>query len=229
MKVDLRLESKQIWSGQKSLGPDTALIVEHNELTGLGVEQGVIHATLPNHIDMVFAAGQNLVVVESKRLGDFLSSWFKSRLSRQITTLIDTGHRPLLLLRWTTVPSLDPPAKAWQTTWWSDIVRYQQLGVTVAFGPYLDAEVPSVIDGFRKPLAGGRNPLAAIERTDQRRSEPGHNGWFLKNIKGIGPVTAMHLHARFGSTRAALTASNELWRNENISPAVIANRAAALK
>ena len=216
------------------VGPATSLLCEWNELSHLGTKEGVIHRTLPGHIDMVFAAGDTIVVVESKKVGDFLSSWSSGRLSRQINTLLATGHRALLLLRWerAAVPdfeefstSLGVPRKI---AWWSDLARYQELGVIVAFGPRLDCAVPSALAGLRPVLAGGRNPLAAIARTDRRRGA-GDPWSFLQNIKGIGPTTAAKLHKTFGSTAAALSATDEQWKAVGVSAAIIERRNAALE
>ena len=207
------------------MGPATSLFCEHSELKSLGAKEGVVHRTLPEHLDMLFAAGENVVGVESKRLGDFMSSWACGRLSRQISTLLSFTDRALLLLRWeyyqmpplSLSPEMVGPAKI---SWWADIARYQQLGVTVAFGPRLDRDVPAVLATLRPVLAGGRNPLAAIVRTDRRRGA-GDPWSFLQNIKGIGPTTAAKLHSTFGSTLAALAATDEQWRTAGVSAAVI--------
>ena len=214
------------------MGPVTSLFCEHNELKSLGAKEGVVHRTLPEHIDMVFAAGENVVGVESKRLGDFMSSWACGRLSRQINTLLSFTDRTLLLLRWeycqmpllSLCPEVVGPAKI---SWWADIARYQQLGVTVAFGPRSDRDVPAVLAALRPVLAGGRNPLAAIVRTDKRR-QPNNPRSFLQNIKGIGPNIAAKLHSTFGSTAAALMASDEQWKAAGVSAAVIERRNTAL-
>ena len=211
------------------VGPATSLLCEWGELRELGNVHGVIHTTIPHHIDMVFAAGDNIVVVESKKIGDFVSSWASGRLSRQINTLLATGHRALLLLRWeyAAVPEFSAGFGAKKISWPQDIARYQQLGVTVAFGPRADRDVPVALAALRPVLAGGRNPLAAIARTDRRRA--GGDPWsFLQNIKGSGPTTAAKLHSTFGSTAAALAATDEQWRAVGVSAAVIERRTAAL-
>ena len=136
-----------------------------------------------------------------------------------------------MLLRWenATIPpcATSGPQKI---AWWADIARYQQLGVTVAFGPQMDSAVPAALAALRPVLAGGRNPLAAIARTDKRRAADngGESGWFLRNIKGIGPETATRLHAAFGTTAAALAATDAAWRAAGASAAVVNRRNTAL-
>ena len=228
----LHLAKNSIKYGGASLGPATALLVEFGELKRLGLADGVTHSTLPMHIDMIFAAGSRLVVVESKRVGDFLSSWSSGRLSRQIATLLNTGHVPLLLLRWegNTVPDLEPPTRPGRPTWWSDLARYQQLGVTVVVGPTDDSIVLRFLAALRPVLAGGRNPLAALKRTDQHpKPQSFTSGWFLENIKGVGPVLAGRLYKKFGSTSAALSASIEEWRGLKIPESTIKRWQEAIK
>ena len=215
-------------------GPKSALYVDRNELKKLP-RDGVIRRTMPNRIDMVFVAGDSVIGVESKKPNDLNSSIHAGRLARQIRTLMKEVDVPCLLMR-------GIPQNPWgfesdnNTAFnedlfhvWVDLVRLQCLGVYILPGPELDEDVPKWLGFYRPSLAGGRTPLASIARTDKKAVKPGNKGWFLKNIKGIGGTIATKLHRHFGSTRNALLAKPEEWRELGISQKVVDRKEEALK
>ena len=214
-----------LYDGER-FGPKTALYVDHNELKKLPSD-GVIRRTMPNRIDMVFVAGNSVVGVESKKPGDLSTSIRAGRLARQMRTLINEVDVPCLLLR---------AGSRWWDKFsdegfhvWVDLVRLQCLGVYILPGPVQDKDVPTWLGFYRPSLAGGRTPLASIARTDKKAVKPSNKGWFLKNIKGIGGTIATKLHSRFGSTRHALLAKPEEWRELGISQKVVDRKEEALK
>ena len=215
-------------------GPKTALYIDHNELKNLQ-GAGVIRRTMPNRIDMVFVAGDSVVGVESKKPDDLSTSIRAGRLARQMRTLMKEVEVPCLLMR-------GIPQNPWgfesddATAFnedlfhvWVDLVRLQCLGVYILPGPVRDEDVPTWLGFYRPSLAGGRTPLASIARTDKKAAKPGNKGWFLKNIKGIGGTIAARLHNHFGSTRNALLAKPEEWRELGVSQRVVDSKEEALK
>ena len=207
-------------------GPKTALYIDSNELKKLKGE-GVVRRTMPSRIDMVFVAGDSVIGVESKKPGDLDTSIRAGRLARQMRTLMKEVDVPCLLLR--------NGSRGWHRFAddlfhvWVDIVRLQCLGVYILPGPIRDEDVPAWLGRYRSSLAGGRAPLASIARTDKKSAKPSNKGWFLKNIKGIGGTIATRLHRHFGSTRNALLAEPEEWRELGISQRVVDSKEDALK
>ena len=207
-------------------GPKTALYIDHNELKRLTGE-GIIRRTMPHRSDMVFVAGDSVIGVEAKKPGDLETSMRAGRLARQMKTLIKEVDVPCLLLR--------NGSRGWHRFAddlfhvWVTVVQLQCLGVFVLPGPARDEDVPTWLGFYRPSLAGGRTPLASIARTDKKATKPGNKGWFLKNIKGIGGTIATRLHNHFGSTRNALLAKPEEWRELGISQRVVDSKEEALK
>ena len=220
-----KIDKEDLYYDDVYLGPKTALYVDNNELKKLK-GKGIIRRTMPHRIDMVFVSGDSVVGVESKKPGDLDTSVRAGRLSRQMRTLLEEVDVPCLLLRGV------PKTSRFSTDLfhvWVDIVRLQCLGVYILPGPTKDEDVPAWLGEYRPSLAGGRTPLASIARTDKKSAKPSNKGWFLKNIKGIGGTIATKLHRHFGSTRNALLAKPEEWRELGIPQRVVDSKEEALK
>lgn len=226
-----KIINQQIWYDNRPLGPVSCLLADYNELIGLTEADGVRHLTMPHRIDMVFAAGQRTVAVESKQSGDLESSHRNRRLARQIRTMLHEADVACLLMRW-------------PTTWdqytsdalLEDMVRWQALGVVLLSGPQTDSRVPETLGRYKRILAGGTNPLAAIARWDvateggrDRRLEGSRPGWFLQYLRGVGPRTAERLHAAFGNTAAALAATDEQWIAAGVNRGIVQRRKEAME
>ena len=216
-------------------GPTYNLYVDSNELKGIpyGVHSWLIRRPMPSRIDMVFVAGDKVVGIESKKANDLRSSISQGRLSRQMRTLIDEVDVPCLLMRG--VPKKWRGIKR-QNSFnedifdiWEELVQLQALGVYILPGPYDDALVPKWFHRYRSALSGGRSALAAIKSTDTKRAKSKRKGWFLENIKGVGVKIATKLHSHFGSTRGALLAEPNEWRQLGVPKAVVDRKEEALK
>tara|TARA_Y100000310_G_C20661644_1_gene805122 strand:- start:408 stop:1064 length:657 start_codon:yes stop_codon:yes gene_type:complete len=205
----------------RRLGPKTALFVDSNEL--VGVTEGVVRLSMPRRIDMVFCAGDKVVGVESKYQGDLTTSQGSRRLARQLRVLLSECDIACLLLRHILI------GPAFYQAVWQDLVRMQALGVVLLPGSMNDSHIPMQLAAYQEYLAGGRAPLAAIAGTDKTKRVGRGPGWFLTMLKGVGPVVAARLHGRFGSTKAALNAPGEEWREMKVSQKVIERREEAMK
>jgi ERCC4-type nuclease len=216
-------------------GPTYNLYVDANELKDVpyGVHSWLIRRPMPSRIDMVFVAGDKVVGIESKKANDLRSSISQGRLSRQMRTLIDEVDVPCLLMRG--VPKKWRGIKR-QNSFnedifdiWEELVQLQALGVYILPGPYDDALVLKWLNRYGPALSGGRAALAAIKSTDTKRAKSKRKGWFLENIKGVGVKIATKLHSHFGSTRGALLAEPNEWRQLGVPKAVVDRKEEALK
>ena len=86
----------------------------------------------------------------------------------------------------------------------------------------LNSTIPQVM-AFAKEWVSG-TALKAVAGTDRRPSRDGGPGWFLRNVRGVGPGLAAKLHQEFGSTggalEAALLGTPEAWRKAGANKAV---------
>ena len=224
-----RVADGKICYGSRVLGPASCLLADYNELVGLGAADGVQHLTMPRRIDMVFAAGQRVVAVESKLPADLLSSHSSRRLHRQIRTMLQVADVVCLLQRGVLLDYEYTPALM------DDLVRWQALGVILLSGPLDDSYVPAILARYRRILTG-RNALAAVVRWDvaaeggrSRQLEGSAAGWYLRYLRGVGRVMASRLHAAFGSTGAALAADDAAWQAAGANRAVISRRKEAMQ
>jgi ERCC4-type nuclease len=206
----------------RELGPTSSLLVDRNEPeftacgpSGLGRFDSVVHIPMPRRVDYIFTAGDKVVGVESKKPEDFTASSDERRLARQMRTLLQEVDVACLMLRPLTAP---PRLDLWQA-----LVKLQCLGVVILPGPQDSLNIGRVLASYRPSLADGRVVLSVLAGTDRHRERPTRTpGWFLRNIRGIGPALAQNLHTRHGSTRAVFTSSREQLRLD-VSP-IVADR-----
>jgi hypothetical protein len=217
------VKNKNLYHDGALLGPTHNLYTDYNELKGipLGVYDGLVRITMPYRIDMVFAIGDKVVGIESKKADDLKNSITKGRLSRQMRTLINEVDVPCLLMRgvpkkWRGIKKMNVFNEDMFEVW-EELVQLQALGVYVLPGPVEDILVPKWLSRYGPALSGGRAALAAIKQTDTRPAKPRHKGWFLENIKGVGVKYATKLHNHFGSTRGALLAEWGEWQKLGVS------------
>ena len=218
-----RVSGDSLCYGDAVLGPRTALFVDSGELKG--AVDGIVRLNTPHRIDMVFCAGERVVGVECKLPQDLLSSHASKRLARQMRVLLDVVDVACLGLRGLPGGGFT----AWAQPLWNDLVRLQALGVVLLPLSSNDLYVPAQFAEYSEFLSGGRAPLAAVAGTDKARRVSRGPGWFLKMLKGVGPVAAAKLHGKFGSTRAALNATADEWRELKVSQKVIDRREEAMK
>jgi ERCC4-type nuclease len=230
-----KVEGDCLYHNNKLIGPKDLLYVDYNELTGIpkGSYDGLKHITMPLRVDMVFVAGDKVVGIESKKANDLTSSVHQHRLARQIRTLIEEVDVPCLLVRgipkkWRGLKTMNVFNEDMFEIW-LELVRLQALGVYILPGPKEDLLVPKWLGYYRPALSGGRAALAAIKQSDVKPAKSKHKGWFLTNIKGIGERIATKLHTRFGSSRGALLADSDEWRELGIPKAIIDRKEDALK
>lgn len=214
-----------LYYDKRQLGPASALYVDSNELKHVKFD-GVVHLHMPKRIDFIFAVDQKVVGVESKLPADLANSVSSKRLSRQIKTLRDEVDVVCLLVRG--LPNNYGFDIVYQKVW-NDLVRLQALGVFILPGSQNDEEVVAQLYKYREFLGSGRSALAAIAGTDSTPKEVRRPGWFLRGLRGIGGIKATRLHRRFGSTRAALAASDAAWKEEKMSQKVLDERKEAMK
>jgi len=229
------IEGNSLYHDGVLFGPTYNLYIDANELKDIphGVHSWLIRRPMPSRIDMVFVAGDKVVGIESKKANDLKNSLTKGRLSRQMRTLISEVDVPCLLMRG--VPKKWRGIKK-QNVFnedifevWKALVQFQALGVYILPGPSDDALVPKWLEYYKPTLSGSRAALAAIKPTDTKPAKAKHKGWFLTNIKGIGERIATKLYNRFGSTRRALLAEPEEWRELGVSQTVVERKEEALK
>ena len=216
-------------------GPTYNLYVDANELKDIpyGVHSWLIRRPMPSRIDMVFVAGDKVVGIESKKADDLRDSITKGRLSRQMRTLINEVDVPCLLMRgipkkWRGIKKMNVFNEDIFEIW-KALVQFQALGVYILPGPYDDALVPKWLEYYKPTLSGSRAALAAIKSTDTTPVRSKNKGWFLENIKGVGAKIATKLHSHFGSTRRALLAKPEEWRQLGVPKSVVERKEEALK
>lgn len=214
-----------LYYDKKQLGPASALYVDSNELKHVKLT-GVVHLYMPRRIDMVFVADGKVVGVESKLPQDLTNSVSSKRLSRQIKTLRDEVDVVCVLVRG--LPSNYGFDIVYQAVW-NDLVRLQALGVFILPGSANDEEVVAQLYKYREFLGAGRSALAAIAGTDSAKPTQRTPGWFMRGLRGVGVLKAAKLHKKFGSTRAALAASDDAWKEEKMSKKVLEERKEAMK
>ena len=229
------IKNNNLYHDDVLFGPTYNLYVDSNELRGIpyGVHNWLIRRPMPSRIDMVFVAGDKVVGIESKKANDLTSSVHQHRLARQIRTLIEEVDVPCLLVRgipkkWRGLKTMNVFNEDMFEVW-LELVRLQALGVYILPGPKEDLLVPKWLGYYRPALSGGRAALAAIKQSDVKPAKSKHKGWFLTNIKGIGERIATKLHTRFGSSRGALLADSDEWRELGSPKAIIDRKEDALK
>jgi len=229
------IEGNSLYHDGVLFGPMHHLYIDANELKDVpyGEPNWLVRRPMPSRIDMVFVAGDKVVGVESKKANDLKDSITKGRLSRQMRTLIGEVDVPCLLMRgvpkkWRGIKKMNVFNEDMFEVW-QELVQLQALGVYILPGPVDDKLVPHWLKRYSPILSGGRAALAAIKQTDIRPAKPKYKGWFLTNIKGIGERIATKLYNRFGSTRRALLAEPEEWRELGVSQTVVDRKEEALK
>jgi len=230
-----KVKGEYLYHNDKPLGPKELLYIDYNELTDIpkGSCDGLQRITMPLRVDMVFVAGDKVVGVESKKAKDLTASVHQHRLARQMRTLISEVDVPCLLIRgipkkWRGLKKMNVFNEDMFEIW-SELVKYQALGVFILPGPVEDALVPKWLGHYRPILSGGRAAVAALKQSDVKPAKAKHKGWFLTNIKGIGERIAIKLHNRFGSTKRALLADPDEWRELGISKTIIDRKEEVLK
>ena len=230
--MPFNIKDDQLYYDDELLGSTSAIYVDHNELKGVPTTANLVRRTMPHRIDMVFVAGGSVVGIESKKANDLRDSFYQSRLARQIRTLIREVDIPCLMVRGIPVPQDIKWCQFFHKKLlklWLNLVQLQCVGVYILPGPALDKDMEPWLSMYRATLVGGRVPLASLARTDQKPTKLRTSGWFLTNIKGVGAKFAAKLYKHFGSTRKALNATPEEWRELGVPQAAIDRKEEALK
>ena len=227
--VRYHVQGGLLYFGAGVIGPKTELYVDAGDILGLEGAPGVKHMRMPLRVDLVWVIGERVIGMESKHASDLVTSQSCRRLARQMRALRGVVDVPCLFLRGLPMGGLDEFANYQLGTsnspgLWDDLVRLQYLGVVLVPGPARDEDIPRWLKEYSPFLADTRNVLSALAGTDRKRAQAQGSGWFLRNIRGIGPVMAMRLHLRFGSTIAALKATDEEWRKVGVGPKIIERR-----
>jgi hypothetical protein len=228
-----------LYFGARRLGSTTGLYADAGDFPGLKGCAGVRVKRTPGRIDLVFVAGDKVVGLESKRPSDLMSSQSSGRLARQVRKMRDIVDVPGVLLRGLPqIPTFNGLVYEWPEEYlqespdrpglWDDLVRLQMLGVMLLPGPISDSAIPKWLQVYRPILADTRNVLSVLARSDHQQVKSRQPGWFLTWLKGIGPATAAKLHVKFGSTRAALNASDQEWKDMGVGNKVIERRKEAM-
>ncbi len=207
-------------SPDEILGDKHFLHVDYNELKGQNESNKVIHHTMPGRIDMIFAAGDKVIGVESKKPEDLINSIMNRRLARQFKKLREMVDIPILLIKGPIPEEIE--LMAWENKkkfrvvydWYHTITtkttygteyrslgnalfecaRWQMLGGIVLYGSEYDYEIPPYLLSCRKFLSGGQNVLMALAGDDRKvKPKTNYKGWLLECIPGIGKTTALKL------------------------------------
>lgn len=208
----LRIADGYIWNGEQALGPDTALIAAPAELPSLGEKEGVLHMATPHNIDLIFAVGEKVAGVESKRMADLVQSHAKNRLGRQISTLIDEVDIPIMMRKGIDMGTLgqlvadeEHHAYRWSgRDMWADLaIRYPQLGVYVVDVPDVDLSVKMWLKTFKTALLAGPERAVARREGGSKERKP---GWLLRRVPKVGPTRSTILIEQYGSVAAVFQA-----------------------
>ena len=207
------------------------LIADFNELKLLTEKDGVTHMETPLRIDMLFASGDKVVGVESKKPSDLITSYNSRRLARQFATLLEAVDIPVLLKRgaWPEeVMTFGPVSKQYPKTprrpiWWHhdgppfmahrarqtlqplwvELARWQQLGGLVLEGPGPDHLVPGFLAAVATALAD--TPKRALVGSDYRKGAATKEEWaMLRVVPGIGGETIKKLKKIFANPWEAI-------------------------
>lgn len=138
-------------------------VFDSAECSDLKGQPGVKHIRTPYRIDSIFAAGGKVVGVEFKMPSDAVSSHSSRLLARQLGTLLEVVDVPCLLLRdfnhrqiRSALNAMEGRNKRYRArNFWADLVRYQNSGITMLFGPANDEDMLSYLKGLRDVLGGG--------------------------------------------------------------------------
>lgn len=219
------------------IGPATALFADPTELRSLNEANGVAHKRLfpySSPPDALFVAGESVAGVESKFLPDLVRSVRSRRLARELRSLLRECQRAILLVRgygseddlWNASEGVPDQNRADEETR-EALIELQAWGVIVLRVAEMDDwQALGALQLVRRVLK--REAPRALAGTDRRPYRGREAGWFLRNIKGVGPVAAGKLHEAFGSTGAALAAPPEAWRELGIGAGVMKRREEAL-
>jgi len=205
-----------VWWEERKLGPDTALLCAPKELASLNEKEGVLHLSTPHQIDMIFAVGEKVALVESKKPPDLVKSHAVRRLSRQVSTLIEFGDIPILLRRggcdFDLLNHLTSEEQSHSKRWtardfWQDMnVRLPMLGVFVVDVPDEDLVVRDWLLRCKEAFSGEPSRAVAKREAQPKERAP---GWWLRRIPGVGMATSQKLHDEYGSTYGVMRAAVE--------------------
>ena len=190
-----------------------------------GPKWGLLYTPTPEHVDILFEAGEKVVGVESKTWSDLATSRTNGRLARQLRTLLELVDISVLLIRGE--PRVDLPWEQYREER-LECARWQAMGAVVISGPFQDAHLADYLQACRPILAGGRNALKAVA-VHEREPKERQPGWLLRRIPYVGPELSRRLIAKFGTTRAALVASDEAWKELKVPDRVLEARRQAME
>ncbi len=252
---DLTVIDGEVAYKGKKLG--VGLITDSNELKLLTEADGVRHMETPHRIDLLFAAGDKVVGVESKKPGDLINSFNSRRLARQFATLLEVVDVPVLLKRgvWpeevmTMAPSFSSlkPVKRRPVWWhhdgppffthrnrrsleplWVELARWQMLGGIVLEGPGPDHLVPAFLKAVGDTLAGS-GLARALVGSDYRKGPATKDDWaMLRAVPGIGEETVKKLKKIFATPWDAIREfMKDEWSGVRVSTRVNENMRQAL-
>ena len=230
------------------------ICADFNELKMLTPADGVAHAETPYRIDILMAAGDKVVGIESKKPTDLVNSFNSRRLARQFSTLLAAVDVPVLLKRgvWPEeVMTFGPPVagKRGKPVWWhhdeppyfthrsrqslkglwAELARWQMLGGIVIEGPGPDHLVPAFLETL-KPIFAEEGLAKALAGSDYRKGKAADEVWaLLRGIPGIGPAILAKIQKVYPTPwQALLDFQSSRWDDIKISERVRLNVQRAL-
>lgn len=212
------IDGQVAYQGEK-LG--SGLIADYNELKLLTEKDGVTHMETPHRIDMLFAAGDKVVGVESKKPSDLVTSFNSRRLARQFRTLLSAVDIPVLLKRGVWPEEImtyerDGTSKRGKPVWWhhdappyfthrsrrslkrlwQELAKWQMAGAIVLEGPGPDHMVPKFLMDMVPVLSEERVVRQAIGGQDG--SKKSEDEWaMLRAVPGIGEASITKIKDAF--------------------------------
>ena len=220
-----KIIKNDLWYKDKLLGPKTALHLDKDELKYAKADGLLRHPTMPLRIDMVMCVGNKVVGIESKLPQDLIDSQKKRRLARQMRAIISTCDIACLMVRG--LPDYMGCTMEYQTLW-NDLVRLQALGVFLLPASQDHNEIVQQLAKYAEFFTNKKAPLAAISGNDRKKLKKSVKGYLMTGIEGLGSITAERLHEKFGSTEAALLASDAEWKEMKIGTKLLARRKRAM-
>ncbi len=210
--------------GEKDYGPATGLFVDAGESTP-DEASGIIKAQLPHRIDYIYVVNNNeqpkIVGLESKKVGDLISSWRARRLQRQLRNMVETVDIPVLLVR--PGDEIDfVMLDAWPEIQ-SDLVRFQMMGGYVWLAPYETEHLFEFLGETKSILSGNRNLRTIITGIDKAKPKGNKQEAALQAmLKGCGPVMAKKLIGQFRTVGRVLQATDTELRKSGATKGVVA-------
>ena len=212
------VQEKQLCFNEQQLGSASSLFADSKELSHMGEGDGVVHLPMPGRVDIAFVSGTRVVLCESKRPSDLVTSVLNHRLARQVKALTAMSQESGLvavILRGA-LPSFNDSN---HTAILENLVALQLLGVILLPLPVSDKRAVEALASYREMLTeGSRRALVAVAGTDKPSSAPS----LLQSVKGIGAATEAKLRRTCGpSALDVLNAGGDTWEKVGVSKLIV--------